>query len=111
MEPNNSQHQIPELQDVAKKHVVEALEGKVERCYSKDRHDVFQDDVIRIVHRELAGDDGREKLKDWVVTIVKGVLIDQGVEKKKFIWPLILAGTGAIAGIGSFIVAIINGGN
>lgn len=87
---------IPELEDVAKKHTVEALEQKVERCYSKDRYEEFEEAVEKIMLKGLEMDSTQEKLGKWVKNEVKQELSNRWWKNFSFWIPTIIAG-GAVA--------------
>ncbi|MFM2383823.1 MAG: hypothetical protein RIQ72_395 [Candidatus Parcubacteria bacterium] len=77
MAPNSKKHILPkELQGVANIEDVNALQEQVDRCYSKDRYEIFQEAVEKITTRHLKGTLGWVVFV-WIVTIVASILIQK----------------------------------
>ena len=82
-----------ELENVAYTDDVNAIDEKVERCYSQDRYEEFQEAVEKIVLKKIGSEDGGEKIKKhagdyfqskfgwvvfiWVVTLIVSMLLQK----------------------------------
>lgn len=88
---NPNSHSIPEWQDVAKKHAVEALEAKVARCYSQDHYEDFEAAVEKIMLKALEMDSTQAKLSPWVRAEVKQELASRWWKNFSFWIPTVVA--------------------
>ncbi|MEK7473787.1 MAG: hypothetical protein AAB668_03650 [Patescibacteria group bacterium] len=86
---------------------VERLEEKLGKCYSEDRHAVFQAEVRKIVIEVLGHDDGREKIKPCAKESAKEYSDEKAKEKKGFLTPNIINGIMALGVVGSLVVSVI----
>lgn len=67
----------------------------------------FAEKVEHIQLRSLEADPARNKLKDWVIGVVKEYLAEQGLKRRNFIWPLAISIISAAGTIAAVVVAII----
>ena len=85
--PNN--FQIPdELKDVATTGDVNALEQRVDKCYSSERYQDFQEAVEKIVLRKMDSSEGGEKIKKYADDYFKTKVVWVAL-----IWLITLIGT------------------
>jgi hypothetical protein len=96
---------IPELQDVAKKHTVEALEAKVDKCYSSEKYKEFKEEVEGIVLAQLGTDKGHDVLNAYVDMRIEKAVKERGLKNKTFWVPTIISTVAALTGIGALIIA------
>ena len=62
-----------ELEGVAHAEDINAIQEKVEKCYSKDRYEDFQEAVEKIIGRYLKGNVGWA-IALWVITMVGSMI-------------------------------------
>jgi len=68
--------QIPEeFENVAFTSDVNALEERMDQCYSAERYEEFQEAVEKIVLRKLDSSDGGEKIKKYAEDYFKSKVI------------------------------------
>lgn len=91
-----SKFQIPEeLKDVATTGDVNALEQRVDKCFSTERYEDFQEAVEKIVLRKIDSGEGGEKIKKhaedyfkgkvvWVIIVWLATIIGSAIIQKYF---------------------------
>ncbi len=90
---------IPELADVAKKHTVEALEAKLDKCYTSEKYKEFQTEVEAISLKQLGGDVAHLALDSYLETRVVKIIETRGWRNKTFWIPTGIAFIAAIAAV------------
>lgn len=94
--PNGRNQSIPELEDVAKKHTVEALEAKVDKCYSSEKYKDFREEVESISLKQLGTDTAHDALTPHIDARIEKVVTERFWKNKTFWIPTIIA-TAAVA--------------
>lgn len=97
--------QIPELEGVAKAEVVDALSEKVDRCFSEDRYEHFQEKVKNIILDTMGHEDGITKIKKYGKEAAKEYSEEDGKEKRNFWTPNGIGILGVIVAIIAVLVA------
>lgn len=93
----------PELQDVATSEDLNTLGSKVDRCYSADRYEEFQEAVEKIIWRALETETAHTKLRTKIQAEIKKYLEDKGWKNKTFWIPTLIALIGAIVAVAAFL--------
>lgn len=95
----SSNFQIPdELKDVATTGDVNALEQRVEKCYSAERYEEFQEAVRKIALETIEGA-GRDKIKSHAKESAKEYSQENGWTKLTFWLPTIISALVAIIAV------------
>jgi hypothetical protein len=90
---NNS---IPELQDVAKKHTVEALEAKLDKCYSSEKYKDFREEVESISLKQLGTDTAHAALTPHIDSRVERLIAERFWKNKTFWIPTVIASAAVV---------------
>lgn len=90
---------IPEFNDVAKKHTVEALEAKVDKCYSSEKYKEFSEEVEFIALKQLGSDEAHKVIRSYVDARVQAKLNDNAWKNKTFWIPTSIAAVAAAGAI------------
>lgn len=84
---------------------ITGLGEKVNKCYSQDKYEDFQNAVEKIVLKTMGGKDGIKEIKEHATDATKNYLAQEIWKQKTFWIPIILA---AVSIIISIFLAFVN---
>jgi len=99
---NNSNRAVLEHPDTTaiREHEITPLKARVDRCFSKDDYEGFQDAVEKIVLKTMGSEDGVKKIKEHGTEAAKTYFAGEMWKQKTFWIPTVI-------GIAGVIVAVI----
>lgn len=96
----NKKQALPsELEGVASVEQLNGLEERLEKAYSSERYEEFQEAVEKIIWRALETDTAHTKFEAKIQTEIKKYMEEKGWKNKTFWIPTIIAIIAAVAAV------------
>lgn len=80
-----------ELEGIASVEQLNSLEARLEKSYSSERYEEFQDAVEKIINRTLETESAHNKLETKIQAEIKKYMDDKGWKNKTFWIPTIIS--------------------
>ena len=101
---NGKNQKLPsELEGVAKVEQLSSLEARVDKAYSSERYEEFQDATEKIFYRAMETESAHAKLETKIQSEIKKYMDERGWKNKTFWIPTVIG----VIGIVVAIIAII----